>query len=435
MASAFMKFILICASAMISPLSCADTVLLPDPLSLEQALDLAQHHPRLAQAQASLNLAEADASYQQSQDNFNIKLEAQARWVELKNNPAFSGHNDHRGQIRATKSLYDAQLQATRQATMQTKSAKQHDFQTQQQQQQIEVMSLFFNILLADKAYQVVDEAMAIALIRFDRLGSRQKLGQSSDLALAEANFNYQTALQDRRKAEMEQRLSRERLANSLNQAGHLSSTLIRPKFNYLYSTLPDLESLIQTGLRQNPQLLSLKAQQQATRSHIQAARAARKPKVEAQLVWTEWQNQYGGARDSNRAILAVSLPLYTGGRIKTQIAQALANHDRVQADLQRYQLELREQISVYWFNIQHAQQNKAVLDSAEQWRDIKLDDSRSRYDMELQSDLGNSLVEQSRVALQQAEQVYQLALDWANLAALLAEPLPLSLPTKETQP
>lgn len=57
-------------------------------------------------------------------------------------------------------------------------------------------------------------------------------------------------------------------------------------------------------------------------------------------------------------------------------------------------------------------------------WRDLKLDQSRTLYDMEVKSDLGDSMALQTRAHLQEKQIAYCKTLAWAEINALQNKPL-----------
>ncbi len=57
-------------------------------------------------------------------------------------------------------------------------------------------------------------------------------------------------------------------------------------------------------------------------------------------------------------------------------------------------------------------------------YRELYLDRSRTLYEMEVSSDLGDAMVVSSQARLRQAEIEYRLLLNWARLNALRGRPL-----------
>ncbi len=410
------------------PLSlCAEG--LPQPLSLAQALTLAPDTP--AQALIAAKQAQAAAKLEQSQAALSTRLDLEltGRWVKAtSDDPVYDGNSDHRAALTLSKPIYNRSLQQQRKAAAQQQQAAQLTQYEESAQIKLDIMQAYFQVLLADLSYQVNTEAIAIAYIRLDRAQTRQKLGQRSDLEVAELAHKYELIRQQQREAENEQRLSRERLALLLNYPGEPPADVLEPELTYLHQALPPLEQVIKHALKHNQQIQALQAELAAQHALIKSAKASSYPRLDASLSWLAWENQYG-ARDDARADLRLNVPLYTGGRRDSAVAAARAKQQQLQAELSQAQLQIREQVLSLWFKISAAQKQQAQFDSALDWRDLYLDNSRARYDLELQSDLGNALVEQTRVSLETERWRYQLALDWQQLAILLAQhTLPLQL-------
>jgi len=404
---------------------------LPQPLSLPQALALAAQHPQ----QALINANNKQARAQLDQTHSTMALQAEInlvrRWVKASPyQPSYSGNSDHRAELHLSKPLYDLSLSQQQLAAEHQQQAQMLQGQSQSEQLKLKIMRAYFQVLLADLDAQVNEEAIAVAYIRLDKAQARQQLGQLSELDVAQLQYTYEKIRQQQHIASNQQRLSREQLANILNYPSEPPADLTEPKFNYLMQSLPPLEQVQAYAQQHNRGIIQRKAALAAQTAKIKAARAQGYPKLEANMRWFMWENQYG-ARDDARIDLQLNIPLYTGGHKQATLALANSERQRLQAELAQYQLQLRDQVLDLWFKIEQQQRQQETLDSQQNWRDLALDKTRSRYDLELQSDLGTALVEQSRVSLQQQTWRYQLALDWQQLAILLAQSsLPLQLET-----
>ena len=404
---------------------------LPQPLSLPQALALVSQNPQQAIVLANNNKASAKVSLAKSKLAIRADINLIGRWLKASQYAAvYTGNSDHQAELRINKPLYDLSLSQQHIAAEQQQQAQIIQGQSQTEQLKLKIMQAYFQVLLADLDAQVNEEAIAVAYIRLDKAQTRQQLGQLAELEVAKLKYSYEKIRQQQHIASNQQRLSREQLANILNYPSEPPADLIEPKFNYLMQSLPPLEQVQAYAQQHNRGIIQRKAALAAQTAKIKAARAQGYPKLEANMRWFMWENQYG-ARDDARIDLQLNIPLYTGGHKQATLALANSERQRLQAELAQYQLQLRDQVLDLWFKIEQQQRQQETLDSQQNWRDLALDKTRSRYDLELQSDLGTALVEQSRVSLQQQTWRYQLALDWQQLAILLAQSsLPLQLET-----
>lgn len=185
---------------------------LGDPLSLSQALALAQGHPRVG---ASPELT-------------NLLPRRQPLYLDC-HNLAFSGQ------------AIDPRRSHPLEVLIEPAPA-----------QELEILARFLDVLLADLAFARYDEAMAVAYVQFDRASARRELGQFSDLAALELEATYQEILHERAASQISQQLSRTLLAQALNRPGYLPRDLLQPELPPLPDPTPEAPALLDQALTQN---------------------------------------------------------------------------------------------------------------------------------------------------------------------------------------
>ena len=188
---------------------------LPDPLSLEQALVLAEGHPRLAAT------PEARARFPR---RHSVYLDCHQL--------AFSSTAPDPGRERPMETLMAAPTA-----------------------QRLEILARFLDVLLADLAFSRYDEAMAVAYIQYDRASVRRELGQFSDLAVLELESTYQEILHERAASQIAQQLSRSLLAQALGRPEELPRDLLKPELPIAPDPLPDAQVLLEEALGQNGEI------------------------------------------------------------------------------------------------------------------------------------------------------------------------------------
>lgn len=399
---------------------------LPDPLTLEAALAHSQGlHPELLQAQARKEAAEAERQLAESRYGTEVSLLARARAVE----PSDLGRqirdtrNDSDIRLQLNRRLYDfGQTRALVASAEASSTGQDHHLEVIRQQRGLEVMMRFLEVRLADFAFQVQDEAMAIAYVRTDRARNRHELGQMSDVELLGLESAYQKVRLDRHRAQIEQRNSRARLAQALAQPGKLSSTLVQPDFPGNGRPAPELEEIEAVVLASNPRLLALRAEVAAGRQRLAAARSGGRPVLSGSLAAGEYYRQTG-SDDDLEAELRLEIPLGTGGRVAADSALARADLRATEADLLEAEWALRQQLFELLQEIQMLQVQREEVQVNTEFRDLELDQKRTEYEMEFTSDLGDAMVRFSEMRLRQARNEYELALAWARLAMLTDNP------------
>lgn len=304
---------------------------IPDPISLEQALDYAGKHPR-----AQLP-AESVRQYPLRQP-----LYLDCHNLAYNNNASNDTQRD-----RSIDTLI-APLQA----------------------QQLEIMRRFFDVLLADSSAVRDNENMAVYFIPLDRTRTRMELGEFSELDVAELDAEYQVVRQQTTASSASQRLTRSMLAQALNNPTQLPRDLNPPRIAQLLTPdqLPALDELFAHSLKNN-----------------------------------EWlADRLDDLNKGERTLLEM--------------------------DLRQSLLELLLRLNIYRVAAERAESEML-------WRDYYLERSRTLYQQEVRSDIGDAMTQQSRARLQQQQVRFCHALALAQLGALQGQavwPPPEPAPEKE---
>jgi outer membrane protein TolC len=392
---------------------------LPSPLTLEYALSLADEgHPDRRSADAALAQAEALRQQAQAADDFNLSLSAELRAIEPSENALYQSHNDSLARLNLSKQLYDfgrtAHAQEAADAGL---DSKRWQLVNVRQQRRLEIMERFFAVLLADLEFTRDNEALSIDYIRFDRARTKQELGKVSDIELLELETVYQQARRKLSLSRNRQRITRSQLANALNRPGELPSDLQTPVFEPV-EVDPEVGPLIDRALQENPRLKALRADLQATQMQLSAYEAEGNPVIRAELQAAAYKRKLGG-RDPLSAALVFEWPLYQGGRVDAKVAQQRARVQQKQSELSSYEMALRQQLLDDWMALQELQVERDGLLVKGDYRDLYLDRSRTLYDLDLASDLGDSMTQIAAVQYERAKNLYQIQLTQARLDAL----------------
>jgi outer membrane protein TolC len=221
-------------------------------------------------------------------------------------------------------------------------------------------------------------------------------------------------------RAQHRQRATRARLAQLLDRPDDLPANLIRPTLPDNDQPLPDYQQLVDAALARNPQLLALKSELDAARLRVEAERAGGRPVLSGSLSASTYQRNLSGYNPLE-AELRLDIPLYEGDRVNADVARAQADKYRLEARLRQTEYDLRQDLLEVWLNLQTmlAQREQAKVFSDARERDFDL--AQAEYELDLNTDFGDSLVGQSDAALLIARTEFQLAIDWARLSALTA--------------
>ncbi|MET0089394.1 MAG: TolC family protein [Candidatus Thiodiazotropha sp.] len=418
------------------PLFMADAMAepLPSPLTLEFALSLADEaHPDRLSVDASLAQAEARRQQADATDDFNLSLSAELRAIEPSDIAYYQTRNDSLARINLSKQLYDFGRTAhAREAAQAGLDSQRWQLVEVRQQRRLDVMERYFAVLLADLEFARDNEALSIDYIRFDRARAKQELGKVSDIDLLELETAYQ---QSRRKLSLSrnrQRITRSQLAIVLNRPGDLPANLVAPVFEPA-GIAQEVEPLIDRALQENPRLKALRAELQAAEKQLRAHEAEGNPVIRAELEAAAYKRELGG-RDPLTAALVFEWPLYQGSRIDARVAEQRATVLQKQAELSSYEMALRQQLLDDWMALQELNVEREGLQVKGDYQDLYLDRSRTLYDLDMASDLGDSMTQIAAVQYERARNLYQIQLTQARLDALTGGLLEPAEASRETQ-
>ncbi len=394
---------------------------LPQPLTLEYALDLAREDDHYQLIQARARISEAQSQLQQStlDSGFRAELELEAAYIEPSPIAPDQTHNDSLATLRLSKSLYDfsGSRQRERAAEIQLE-ALQDDMQSVIALRKIDIARHFFEVILADLKFAWDNEAMAIAYVRFDADKDRHALQQMSDVDFLESENNYLDTLHARNQSESQQRFSRAMLAEVLNRPGQLPSRLAHPEFEFPVKPLPEFTELLDSLLKQNPQVLLAEQQFESARQALDAETRQFYPRLDAQLELSEYARVIGSSEDL-RATINMTIPLYENSGMKAKTARARAQLLQRSAELHRIRTQVRQQALKLWQAINVLTKRRQQLQTTQAFRELRLDRSRALYEMEVKTDLGDSMVAISEIQYKQASNDFELMLAWMQLRYL----------------
>ena len=393
---------------------------LPEPLTLDLALNLIdQSHPDLRYIEADLKKSQSKLQQALSNNDLNINLQATASWIDPSDVSTYQTNEDHRVGLLANKTLYDFGRSASKFGEL-THKVLSNDLQhlNARQNQYIKVMQRYFDVVLADLQFYRYNEEMAVAYIQFDRIQIRQKLGQHTEVEVAEKEFEYNRIRRLRTYSQNQQRVTRSLLAQALNRPDNLPATVARPDVKVNSRKLPEIEKAQQLARKNNPVLRSLRANLTAAKNKIQFAQASDNPVLTGKL---EAYNYTRETRSSDkwRAQVTLDIPLWGGGRADAAVAKAKAEVYKIEAELAQQEFLIQQQILELLLGIETLKVEYEEVLAGMNFSELSLDESRALYELEVKSTLGYSMVKFSEAERKVVKVSFDIALAWAQLDAL----------------
>lgn len=397
---------------------------LPEPLNLEHAQSLAADGSHAVLLDADAQLEQARADIQQAEANYALQseLEIRAGWFEPSSFSLDQDGDDHLARLRVSKPLYDfGQTEKKIQAAKNEQQATQDTIDYLVKKRRLQISRDFFAVILADLKFAWDNEDMATAYIRFDRAQKRHSLGQVSDVELLAVEHDYESVKNRRYESESEQFLRRVALAESLNRPGELSSALIRPELDDHKRVLPEYEALLEMALENNPQSRRLNAMVDAAQMRLQAARQQTRPRIDAYFEVSEYTRD-SGSNDDWRATLNLTLPLLEHEGMQAEISRLRSTWLKRRAMLLDMQSRVRQRVLQLWQQIQLLKNRRQQMLQAMDYRELDLDRSRTLYELEVKTNLGNAMVAISEARFNQTKTEFDLALAWMELELIVGK-------------
>lgn len=404
-----------------SPALNAQTVL---PLTLAQALEAAEDlHPELKIALAERESAVAERDLANSRSDWSLNLEAGLRRAKPSVGPEVVSDNTLK--LNARKSLYDfGRTGLATQAADSLVEAREAALLDTRSRRRLEIMARFFDVLLADMQFAADNEYMAVAYVNFDNARHRLEVGQISAADHAELEYRYQERLVKRNASQIRQRLARAQLAGAMNRPGRLAADVADPDLAENNRSLPEYEALMPLLHTHNPRFGALRAQLAAAAQRIEAVRAEKSPALDLELEAANYSRE-ASTRDNLKAGVVLTWPLYAGRRVDAQIAKEQAQFQRLQAEAEKLALDLEQSLLETWLEIGDLQRSASTAaKKLSDYRDLALERARGEYEVELKSNLGDSMAATMEAKVRERKTEYQLALAFARLEALLGQPL-----------
>lgn len=397
---------------------------LAQPLTLEQALaSVAEAHPDLRMAEADRAMALAERDLAGARSDWNLNLEAGLRRAKPSIGPDSVSDNTLR--LNARKSLYDfGRTALAEQAADSVLSAREAMLLDIRSRRRLDVMTRFFDVLLADMQFDADNEYMAVAYVTLDNARHRLEVGQIAAADLAEIEDGYQNQLVKRNGSLLRQRITRAQLASAMNRAGQLSADLADPELTGNDRILPEYDALLPVLRAYNPRLAAMRAQLAGATQRIEAVRADKSPLLDLELEGGGYSRE-AATRDNLKAGVVLTWPLYAGRRVDAQMAKEQAQFQHLQAEAEKLALELEQALLENWLEIGELQRTiRTAAKKHSDYRDLALERARGQYEVELKANLGDSMAATMAAKLRERKTEYQLAVAFARLEGLLGRPV-----------
>lgn len=426
--------ILIITVGMVPEASKADA----PPLTLNNAIATAlEHHPRLAQARQRVLASQAQTDQTTSILFPQVRGALNGTSGSARSNTSFTSgaiiENPNSNQVTVgaivDQLIYDFGRTSHRlRAKTLTAESREHDLQADQGFTILKVQEAYFAALNQSRLVTIAEQAVRerSLILRLVNILSQRGKRSKIDVSLAEVEVRNAQFLEVQARSDL--KVALQQLHNAMGLEGIGTYSLDDPVSSNEH--LPPLVQLLEESRQQRPEL-------EAARIRIESNQAATISAQRQALPTLNALASTGQSAFSDRngkwwygAFGVLSVPLFTGGRIESEIREAQAIQEKTQARLQELIQDVELQVTSAYHTHEALTQKMEVAQEQVATARMALDLAKKRLRLGL-----GSIVELTRaeVALTQAETTLVLsrygiltalaALDFATGAGLRKYP------------
>ncbi len=399
---------------------------LPNPLTLVNALEMARDgHPAVERLVAERMDARSRLDLAHGRNDWNAWLDLEARTANKARIPGHEFGDDSRASIYLTRLITDfGEGNATVDAALAGIAGAEQAVAYAEALQRIDIMERFLEARLADLRYYVDDEDMTLAFLRYDRVRERrERFDEYAEVDELELEAEFRERLVARAAAANRQRATRSALALAMGRPGELAADLVEPELAAYERPAPDYDDLVQEVLEAHPLLAAGRFRIESAEKTMERHRLSTRPELSALFEANEWSQETGN-RDQYAAGLQLIMPLGGVAVRNARVAEAMAEKHRLEAERRALEYRLRQRVLELVQRLQELELAAEAASVNERFRDLYLDRSRTLYQLEVRTDLGDSQARQAEAVWRSAQVAFERALTWARLDAMRGKPL-----------
>jgi outer membrane protein len=348
----------LCGIVMIAQTQSANS----DTLTLDQAITLAlEHHPSLRAADAGVRAASAGTSQALSAYFPNINATASATrtdgWFVF--NPAFAprkqSYNNYTTGVQATQTIFDFGKTINRvAANNRLEEASAADYQSARGNVITNVQISYYGVIQAIQTMTVSEEAVERATQHLTQAKAFYSVGTRAQFDVTRAEVDLANANVNLIRARNQLQLARLQLDNAMGKHTKLEYTISKVFKVEQFSLTQD--SIRSITLSQRPELIAAHARVQANHSLATAAWDQHLPTISATGGYT-WTNFDFPLYSRWNAAVTLSLPLFQGFGISSQVEQARATSDAAQATLDQLTEAMMLEVEQDYLSVREAEE------------------------------------------------------------------------------
>ncbi len=393
---------------------------IPNPLSLEQALEIGKNQSLEVQKQQLIintNLIDL----QVAQSNFDLKASLD---LQLAQRDQYSdGIDDSYTFIRLEKTLFEQNSELGVNTAQQTIISAKQNLANLQKEKNIDIMHRFFDVILVDMQLETVLERLAISAIQADNVQDDFEINKASEVELLEKQAITQLDVSKRVKVEAEQILKRAKLADILGiNYEDRPDDLIKPKLKHYFSKpFASLDELRKNAFKNNTTLQIMHRDLSSIKHQINSHKNDYGVVIKGNIRMGE-QAYLREKNGKLRLGINLTMPLGNDNTRQQAIAKLGIQATQIELDIKQFKQNLSSRVLTLWLTLNELKQIQKSLTTELDYRDLYLERASAHYEMELESDIGDALTQFTNTEYKLAKNQFDFVITFEKLALLTGE-------------
>jgi outer membrane protein TolC/ABC-type transporter Mla MlaB component len=275
--------------------------------------------------------------------------------------------------------VYDLTLYRRYKAAENTANASKFDAHSTREQVILLVVSQYIGTLRAMADVQASESRVTLAQALYDQAADLQKQGVGTGIDTLRANVELQNEKQRLIESVAQRETSLFGLSRLLNLDPRQQITL-GDSLHFFDTPQPEMDSSIEEALAARPEWKALAEQIKAADYQKRAATASRLPSGHASANWTELGTAPDSVIPTYMYTGTVTMPLFTGGRIRAEIARANLEIQRVQQQQEDLRNQIALDVKTALINLESARSQVTVAELGMKLSTEEVDQARDRF-------------------------------------------------------
>ncbi len=332
--------------------------------------------------------------------------------------------NDSFGYIVWKNKLYDSNDNLEKESFQHNKITKEFLLKLSQEERKIAVMKTFLDTNLAALYHQYQIEQLAMDAIYNNRAKDFYPTGRVSDVESLEKEANMLLASAKNFQAEETIYNNKSKLASLLEMEVRSLPPIERPKLrSYLDKEIPESAKLLELAMKNDPKLQQMNEKLEYLSKRILALKGNFDFQVGTLAMYGN-EPQKTIEDDNNRweARVTLRVPLYDREKNQNEIQKTQIEKNKLEVGIEKYKSELAQKIDEIVSKLNFQKRLEKAYATQFDYRNLYLERSRTAYNLNRQSDLGDAMVQLSRAEYELEKNRYEFVITYETLKLLVGE-------------